>query len=216
MVMVCWFTLILATVVARLIQTPGKKNLFEAYTACLHPSYLKASESEWSNQKQIELKFLSGKIITYMEMIGIFTQVQYHEMPATINVRYLTRYIHTSYGLIYFRYRTCHEMSLTVNKCQVSYLEMLGTHPIAKLYNYNNLLNCLAATTAHVCVHSYLPQDLHKSCTTTKVLLYRVSLQKPVITFITGKPGPQAAGGGVGGGSRGFTRTPSFGLQKIL
>ena len=73
MVMVCWFTLILATVVARLIQTPGKKNLFEAYTACLHPSYLKASESEWSNQKQIELKFLSGKIITYMEMIGIFT-----------------------------------------------------------------------------------------------------------------------------------------------
>ena len=46
----------------------------------------KASGSEWSNQRQE----ISASIRTYMEMMGI---LQYHEMPATINVRYLTRYM---------------------------------------------------------------------------------------------------------------------------
>ena len=29
---------------------------------------------------------------------------------------------------------TYHEMSATVNKCQVSYLEMLGTYPVYQVY----------------------------------------------------------------------------------
>ena len=60
-----------------------------------------ASGSEWSNQRQE----ISASIRTYMEMMGI---LQYHEMPATINVRYLTRYMpqNVSYSPEKFRYLT--------------------------------------------------------------------------------------------------------------
>ena len=55
---------------------------------------MKTSESEWSNQRQEDLicskKFLPGKIRGNDMYL---TKVQYHEMPATINVRYLTRYM---------------------------------------------------------------------------------------------------------------------------
>ena len=33
----------------------------------------------------------------------------------------------------HFRYLTDHEMSFTINKCRVSFLEMLGTHPVADI-----------------------------------------------------------------------------------
>ena len=39
-------------------------------------------------------------------------------------------------------YLTCHKMSVTINKCQVLYLEMLGTHPIAGIHEtvrYSNV-----------------------------------------------------------------------------
>ena len=59
-------------------------------------------------------------------MTGIFTWVQYHEMPPAINVRYLTRYV-----LQNVKYLTYHDMS---TKCQVSCLEMLGTYLITAIH----------------------------------------------------------------------------------
>ena len=50
-------------------------------------------------------------------------------MPATINVRYLT--VGTKMSKINFGYLTYHKVSATINECQVLYLEMLGTYPIA-------------------------------------------------------------------------------------
>ena len=55
-----------------------------------------------------------------MEIIGI---VQYHEMPATIHVSYLTY----------------HKM----NKC---YLEMLGTYPIAGMHETVRYCNVICMT----------------------------------------------------------------------
>ena len=59
-------------------------------------------------------------------------------MPATINVRYLTRYMlqNVSYSpKSIFRYLTYHDMSChKINKCPVSYLEMLGTYPMAGIH----------------------------------------------------------------------------------
>ena len=50
-------------------------------------------------------------------MIGVLaTKVLYHEMPATVNLL-----------------GACCKIlaTITINQCQVSYLEMLGTYPIA-------------------------------------------------------------------------------------
>ena len=80
--------------------------------------HMKALESEWSNQRQENSvsykKFLPGK---YTEMIGI--------LPRYNTMKYQLLMSDTLVG-------TCCKMSATVqNKCQASYLEMLGTHPIA-------------------------------------------------------------------------------------
>ena len=52
---------------------------------------LKALASEWSNQKQENSIQISTSTITYIEMIGIlYLGTVPNEMPAKINVRYLT------------------------------------------------------------------------------------------------------------------------------
>ena len=63
-------------------------------------------------------------------MIGVLPRynilpglIQYYEMPATINVRYFTRYM-----VQYVRYSPKYISGiLPTTKCQVSYLGMLGT-----------------------------------------------------------------------------------------
>ena len=92
---------------------------FEFY---LNHPHMKAVESKWSNQRQGDSisykKFLPGKIITY---IGILPR------PNT-----MTCQLQSSSGSLP---GTHHNMSATVqNKCQVSYLVMLGTHPIAGIH----------------------------------------------------------------------------------
>ena len=62
-------------------------------------------------------KFLPEKIIAYWGMMGILpTMVQYHEMPAIVNV-YVTRYMLPIVSLSY-----------CPKQFQISYLEMLGTY----------------------------------------------------------------------------------------
>ena len=64
-----------------------------------------------------------------MEMIGVLaTKILYHEMPATVNLL-----------------GTCCKSlaTITIYQCQVSYLEMLGTYPIAGTYTWNcQVLKC--------------------------------------------------------------------------
>ena len=58
-------------------------------------------------------------------------------MPAAINVRYLTRYTCCNMSAKVqknFCYLTYKKMSATINKCQVSYLEMSDTYSIADIY----------------------------------------------------------------------------------
>ena len=87
---------------------------------------IEGSESEWSNQRQEDSfsykKFLPGKIITYMEMIGLLPRCntmkcQLQSMSGTL-------------------LGTCCKMlaTITINKCQVRYLEMLGTYPRADIH----------------------------------------------------------------------------------
>ena len=54
------------------------------------------------------------------------------DIVPTVNIRYLTTYTLQNVSLVQNKYLSYHEMSATVNKCQVSHLEMLGTYyPIA-------------------------------------------------------------------------------------
>ena len=87
---------------------------------------MKASESEWSNQRQEDSNsyknFLPGIIIiTCMEMIGVLTTMkcQLQSMSNTLLSTY-----------------ACCKMLATVaiNECQVSYLEMLGTYLTAGIH----------------------------------------------------------------------------------
>ena len=57
-------------------------------------------------------------------------------MPATINVRYLTRYtpLQSKISFCYLTYIQQNVSYYQQNECQVSYLEMLGTHHIAGMY----------------------------------------------------------------------------------
>ena len=85
--------------------------------------------AEWFNQRK-EDSFLPGKIIMYMEMIGILRR--YSTMKCQLQATLLSTC--SKMSKLVFRYPTYHEMSATINKCQGSYLEMLDTYPIAGIH----------------------------------------------------------------------------------
>ena len=71
-----------------------------------------------------------------MEMIGILTRYnamkcQLQSMSGTSldTCRKMSATVQNKFHVSYY-----HEMSVTINKCLVSYLEMLGTYPIAGIH----------------------------------------------------------------------------------
>ena len=102
---------------------------------------MKASESEWSNQRQEDSisykKLLPGKVITYtMEMIGILpryntTKCQLQSMSGTLlgTCRKMSATVQNKFQVSYLH--VPQKMSATINKCPVSYLE---TYPVAGIH----------------------------------------------------------------------------------
>ena len=56
-------------------------------------------------------------------------------MSATVNVRYMLQNVSaTVQNKFQVSCIPYHEMSATINECQASYLEMLGTYPVAGIH----------------------------------------------------------------------------------
>ena len=108
----------------------------------------------WRSQNQSDLakpedsvsykKFLPGKIITYMEMIGI--SPWYSTMKCQLQSMSGTSAKCKLQSKINFRYPTYHEISVPVNTCQVPYLEMLGTCPTAGIHETVRYWNVIYTT----------------------------------------------------------------------